>query len=80
MRSGDGMKVSRQFLVDFAYVANIYEWDDKTVEEVKQETRENPGLVKYWRDLAAAHRDGYKQDRSNNWIRLEAWKQMRDEG
>lgn len=71
------MKVSAAFLKDFAYIANLYEWSDKTVEEVKAETRARPELVGYWRDLAAAHRGGYKQTRENNWMRLEQWKQTR---
>jgi len=70
------MKVSKAFMRDFAYIANYYEWDDKTVEEVKQETRDSPALVAYWRNLAAAHRAGYAQNRDNNWIRLEHWKQI----
>ena len=65
---------------DFAYIANYYEWDDKTVEEVKEQTRGNPELMRYWRELAAAHRAGYRQDRSNNWQRLGHWKQLREEG
>lgn len=73
------MKVSRSFLRDFAEIANIYEWSDSTVEEVKQETRDNPELVQYWKDLAAAHRAGYKQTRDNNWMRLGQWQQMQDE-
>lgn len=70
------VKVSKSFLRDFALVANIYEWDDATVEEVKVQTRGNPELMRYWQELAAAHRGGYKQTRENNWIRLAEWQQQ----
>lgn len=72
-------KVSRSFLRDFAYIANLYEWSDSTVEEVKEQTRGSPELMAYWCDLAAAHRDGYRQTEANNWQRLDAWKQTRPE-
>lgn len=38
------MLVSRQFLKDFAYIANYYGWTDKEVEEVKAETRNSPEI------------------------------------
>lgn len=71
------MRVSRAFMRDFAYIANYYQWDEATIEEVKQETRGNQELMKYWQKLAAAHRAGYKQDRFNNWQRMEEWRQSR---
>lgn len=60
---------------DFAEIANRYEWSDKTVEEVKEQTRGNPELMCYWQELAAAHRAGYEQNRANNWQRLAHWQQ-----
>lgn len=69
------MKVSKAFLQDFAYIANLYEWDDRTVEEVKEQTRGSPELMRYWQELAAAHRAGYVQNRGNNWMRLGQWQQ-----
>lgn len=71
------MKVSKSFMRDFAYIANLYEWSDVTVEEVKEETRNNPELMRYWQELAAAHRAGYRQAKDNNWMRLGQWQQMR---
>jgi hypothetical protein len=73
------MKVSRQFLCDFALIANYYEWTAKEVEEVKEQTRGNHELMQYWTQLAAAHRAGYVQNRDNSWQRLGAWQQIEGE-
>lgn len=67
------MNVSRQFLQDFAYLANHYGWTPEVVEEVKAETRANPALVRYWTVLASAHRMGYEQTPENGFIRLAEW-------
>lgn len=64
---------------DFAEVANFYEWDPATVDEVKEQTRASPELMRYWQELAAAQRDGYRQTKENNWIRLGQWQQDRAE-
>jgi hypothetical protein len=73
------MKVSKQFLRDFAYVANLYGWNAIDVEDAKAQTRANPGeMCAYWTRLAAAHRAGYVQTRENNYIRLGHWLQIRD--
>jgi len=72
------MKVSKQFLRDFAYIANLYVWNPEDVEDAKAQTRANPGdLVPYWTRLAAAHREGYQQTRDNNYMRLGQWLQHR---
>lgn len=73
------VKVSKAFIRDFSYVANMYEWSDATVEEVKQQTRGNHELMRFWQELAAAHRAGYRQSRENNWQRLAEWQQKRAE-
>jgi hypothetical protein len=67
------MKVSKQFLKDFAYLANHYQWTPADVEDVKAYTRENPDMVRYWTALASAHRSGYEQTPENNFIRLQHW-------
>lgn len=72
--------VSKAFMRDFAYLANFYGWEASTVEEVKEETRGNPELMRYWQRLARAHRQGYRQTRENNWQRLEAWEQLQLSG
>lgn len=69
------MKVSRDFLRDFAYLANLYRWDAADIEDVKAQTRAAPELRRYWTTLAAAHRAGYEQTRENGFERLEAWMQ-----
>ncbi len=66
-------KVSRAFLKDFAYIANFYDWDSATIEEVKNETRGKPELMKFWVDLADAHRKGYRQTKENNYMNLWQW-------
>lgn len=67
------MRVSKQFLRDFAYLANRYGWTPAEIEDVKQATRENPELVRYWRNLAVAHRAGYEQTKENGFVRLREW-------
>ena len=68
------MKVSRQFLQDFAYLANWYGWTAADIDDVKEATRLDPeGMREYWTTLAAAHRAGYKQTRENGYIRLHTW-------
>lgn len=75
------MKVSKQFLRDFAYIANLYGWNAADVEEAKEQTRANPDeLVPYWAQLADAHRAGYAQTRDNNFMRLGHWLQIQAEG
>lgn len=72
------MNVSRDFLKDFAYIANLYGWNAADIEDVKAQTRANPeSMRRYWADLAAAHRAGYQQDASNNYVRLAAWSAIR---
>lgn len=67
------MKVSKAFLKDFAYIAHYYNWTEQEIEEVKKETRESYNMKRYWEIMAAAHRAGYKQTESNNYIRLREW-------
>jgi hypothetical protein len=67
------MKVSKQFLRDFAYLANHYGWTPADIEDVKADTRANPDLVRYWSTLADALRAGYEQTPENSFIRLDAW-------
>ena len=68
------MKVSRDFLKDFAYIANLYGWNAADIEDVKAQTRAHPEtLRRYWTTLAAAHRAGYQQTEANGHERLQAW-------
>lgn len=71
------MKVSKAFLQQFAYLANLYGWTPAEIEEIKQATRENPGLVRYWRNLAIAHQAGYEQTEKNGYLRLADWCRVR---
>ena len=74
------MKVSKQFLQDFAYIANLYGWNADDVEDAKAQTRANPELRSYWTQLAVAHRAGYQQTRENNHMRLGQWLQLQAVG
>ena len=68
------MNVSRQFLKDFAEIANRYEWNAHDIEDIKAHMRENFEPMKhYWSTLAAAHRAGYEQTKENGFMRLQAW-------
>lgn len=67
--------VSKDFMRDFAQLANFYGWDGRVLDEVKEQTRNSAELRNYWQDLAAAHRVGYKQTKGNQWERLECFKQ-----
>lgn len=74
------MKVSKQFLRDFAYIANLYGWSAEDVEDAKAQTRAHPELRLYWTQLAVAHRAGYQQTRENNYVRLGLWLQLQTAG
>lgn len=68
------MKVSKQFLRDFAYLANLYAWTPADIEEIKEQTRANPeAMRRYWTNLAIAHQAGYEQTPENGYIRLREW-------
>jgi hypothetical protein len=68
------MKVSKQFLRDFAYLANLYAWTPVDIEEIKAQTRANPEVMRrYWTNLAIAHRAGYEQTPTNGLVRLREW-------
>lgn len=68
------MKVSKQFLRDFAYLANLYAWSPEDIEEIKAHTRANPeAMRRYWTNLAIAHRAGYEQTPENGFMRLDEW-------
>lgn len=67
------MRVSKSFLRDFAYIANLYAWNAGDVEDAKAQTRSSPELRSYWTQLAAAHRAGYQQTQENNFMRLGQW-------
>lgn len=70
------MKVSKRFIHDFAYIANLYAWTAADIEDVKAQTRASPDeLGRYWTRLAAAHRAGYQQTGANNFMRLDQWDQ-----
>ena len=71
------MQVSRKFLKDFAYLANLYGWTAADIEDVKAQTRANPEPLRaFWTSLAAAHRAGYQQNAANSFIRLAHWCQQ----
>lgn len=68
------MKVSQDFLRDFAYIANLYGWNAADIEDVKAQTRANPEpMRRYWTALATAHRAGYQQTEANGYERLRVW-------
>lgn len=75
------MKVSKRFVRDFAYIANLYQWNAEDVEEAKAQTRANPAeMCRYWSGLAAAHRTGYAQTSENGFMRLGQWLCLRSTG
>jgi hypothetical protein len=68
------MNVSKSFLRDFAYLANLYNWDPADIADVKAQTRANPEpMRRYWTALARAHRAGYQQTPANGYERLRVW-------
>ena len=68
------MRVSKQFLRDFAYLANRYGWTPADIEEIKAQTRASPEeMMRYWTNLAIAHQAGYEQTKENSFIRLREW-------
>lgn len=71
------IKVSKAFITAFAYVANFYEWTPDVIDEVKEQTRGNNEMMRYWMELAYAHKNGYRQTKENNFMRLTEWQQRR---
>lgn len=71
------MNVSKQFLKDFALIANHYQWTPSDIEQVKTDTRANPDLVDYWAMLAKAIKSGYRQTYENGYITLRQWSEER---
>lgn len=67
------IKVSKQFIIDFAQLANKFDWTLSEIEEFKQVVRENPEMKRYLSVLAAAIRAGYEQTEENIHVRLEEW-------
>jgi hypothetical protein len=51
------MKVSREFLKDFATCANFYGWGEAKIESVKAEIRADPRRVAHWQRQAALVRE-----------------------
>ena len=70
--------VSKQFLKDFAQLANFFEWGIAEIEEMKMCVREDKGMKEYLTDLAKAHRDGYTRNIDNNFQRLHEWKNLKN--
>lgn len=68
------MQVSKSFLQDFAYLANLYGWTAADIEEMKVAVRANEDAGRrYITTLAAAHRAGYEQTPGNHYMRLHTW-------
>ena len=68
------MKASKQFLRDFAYLANRYSWTPADIEEMKAAILVNEATgQRYITTLAAAHRAGYEQTAANGFLRLQEW-------
>lgn len=74
------MKVSKEFVCDFAYIANFYGWTAADIEEAREQTRSSPAAMRrYWTALARAHRAGYRQTQENGYMRLQDWCEQRGE-
>ena len=67
------IKVSKQFLKDFAQLCNHFNWTLEEIEEFKVVIRENPEMKRYLEILAAAIRAGYDQTEENIHVRLKEW-------
>ena len=68
------MKTSKQFLKDFAYLANYYGWTPADIKDIKaQGSFDSESMARYWTTLANAHRAGYAQTASNGFMRLGLW-------
>lgn len=71
--------VNRDFLRDFAELANRFGWDGRELEEVKEQSRQSQELRDYWQKMAYAYRNGYAPQRANNWERLDCFFQRLEE-
>jgi hypothetical protein len=68
-------KVSRQFIGEFAAVANHFGWNPEEVEEFKSIVRgeRNGEMMRYISKMAYALQNGYRQTEKNKFIRLDQW-------
>ena len=67
------IKVSKQFLRDFAQVSNRFDWDIGDIEEFKKIIRVDNEMKMYIQSLAAALRAGYKDPKTRCRQTLNAW-------
>jgi hypothetical protein len=68
-------RVSRQFIGEFALVANYFGWNPSEVEEFKEIIRgEGTGeMMRYISKMAYALQNGYQQTERNKFVRLDQW-------
>lgn len=67
------IKVSKQFLRDFAQVSNRFDWDLEEIEEFKKIIRVDNEMKIYIQSLAAALRAGYKDPKTRCRQTLNEW-------
>ena len=67
------MLVNKDFIKDFALIANYYKWNINDIAEMKGAIRDSNDGKEYVTRLANAIRNGYRQDMTNNFIRLINW-------
>ena len=67
------MLVSKQFIKQFAFLANYYKWDKSDIDEIKTVVRSDKTFKKYLESLANAHKNGYQQTKENGHVRLKDW-------
>ena len=67
------IKVSKQFLRDFACVSNRYDWTTEEIEEFKSIIRVDNEMKMYIQSLAIALRAGYNKPGSRLRQTLNSW-------
>ena len=58
------------FIQDLKYLSEYYRWDNVDKKEIWEITKECKETQHFFTRLANAHKSGYIQTESNNWMRL----------
>lgn len=67
------MKYPMTLSEDLKYLAAYYQWTDADKAEIRAAFTNCEPMVRYFTNLAAAHRAGYEQDAGNGFVRLREW-------
>jgi hypothetical protein len=67
------LKYPERLSADLKYLAEFYKWTDEDKKEIRAAFTGCEEMVRYFINLAAAHRAGYEQGAENGHQRLKEW-------